>query len=111
MKEEGRTKEKNEAEQAGVLPGGGGGGRVGEMVLKGGRVSSSQSSPEEEGKMPQSINSHPCFLLPVPGYEEDMETVSSIFVCFFLSTTYSHSHDLLSRPVSLPSLSNRLSRV
>jgi hypothetical protein len=105
MKEEGRTEEKNGAERAGCL------GWGGEMVLKGGKVSSSQSSPEAEGKMSHSVNSHLCFLLPVPGYEEDMETVSSIFVCFFLPTTYSHSHDLPSRPLSLPPLSNGLSRV
>lgn len=95
MEEERRTEEKNGAEQA--------------DSLKGGRVSSTQSSPEAEGMMSHSMNSHPCFLLPIPGYEEDMETVSSSFVGFFLSTTYSHSYDLLSRSVSLPPLSHRLS--
>lgn len=84
MKGEGRMEEIDRAEWGGC-----GWESVGRVVLKGGRVSSSQSSPEAEGRLSHSMNSHPCFLLPVPGYEEDMETVSSIFIVssFPLPTT------------------------
>lgn len=39
------------------------------------------SSGEEGEGSPQyeTQSSHPCFLLPTPGYEEDVDKVSSIF--------------------------------
>lgn len=71
MKEEGRTEEKNGAE----------GGKKGHFKRWWGGVTTTQRSPEAEGRMPHDMNLTltPCFLLPIPGYEEDVEAVSSIF--------------------------------